>query len=85
MVTLPVPGYRAVDGTSAMLHDEGYVFLFNPNMPAYTVNLTVDESMDISNASRLCVCVCVCVSVCVLERERERERESVYMSACGAE
>ena len=58
---LPAPGYRAVDGTSAMLDDEGYVFLFNPNMPAYSVNLTVDESMDISNASR-CVCACVCVS-----------------------
>ena len=63
--TLPAPGYRAVDGTCAMLDDEGYVFLFNPNMPAYTVNLTVDESMDISNASRFSLSLSLSLSLYV--------------------
>jgi len=51
IATLPPPGLGVVDGTSAMAGDEGYVFLFNPSMRPHSVNLTLDESMGISNAS----------------------------------
>ena len=51
LATLPGPGLGNVDGTAAMHGDEGFVFLFNPNLPIHTATLTVDESMGISNAS----------------------------------
>lgn len=40
-----------VDGTSAMLDDEGFIFLFNPSMRPLNATLTLDESVGLSNAS----------------------------------
>jgi len=51
IATLPGPGLGNVDGTSAMHDDEGFLFLFNPNLPTHVANLTADESIGISNAS----------------------------------
>ena len=51
LATLPGPGLGNVDGTSAMHGDEGYIFLFNPNLPIHTASLVVDESMGLSNSS----------------------------------
>eukprot|EP00939_MAST-03C_sp_MAST-3C-sp1_P002884 g2884.t1 len=45
------PTFRKVDGTSAMFRDEGYLFFFNPNPLKKTLDLTVDESLGITNAS----------------------------------
>lgn len=51
IATLPGPGLGNIDGTSAMSGDEGYLFLFNPNLPIHTASLMVDESIGLSNAS----------------------------------
>ena len=51
IATLPGPGLGSIDGTSAMAGDEGYVFLFNPNLPIHSAPLTIDESIGLSNAS----------------------------------
>jgi hypothetical protein len=43
--TLGGPSIGSVDGTCAMdAQDEGYVFLFNPNMLEHNATLTLDES-----------------------------------------
>lgn len=51
IATLPGPGLGNIDGTSAMSGDEGYLFLFNPNLPIHVATLIVDESIGLSNAS----------------------------------
>ena len=51
IATLPPPGLGVVDGTSAMLSDEGFVFLFNPSLRQLSVNISIDESLGISNGS----------------------------------
>ena len=51
IATLPPPGLGVVDGTCAMLRDEGFLFLFNPSMRPLSVRLILDESVGISNAS----------------------------------
>lgn len=51
IATLPGPGLGTVDGTAAMSGDEGYVFLFNPNLRITNASLAIDESLGLSNAS----------------------------------
>eukprot|EP01047_Picozoa_sp_COSAG01_P052661 COSAG01_NODE_5559_length_4185_cov_2.652227_2_plen_335_part_00 len=51
LATLSGPGLGNVDGTSAMHGNQGFVFLFNPNLPIHIASLTVDESMGLTNAS----------------------------------
>ena len=52
IATLNGPGLGKVDGTAMMnAEDEGFVFLFNPNLRIHNATLSVDESMGISNAS----------------------------------
>ena len=51
IATLPPPGIGQVDGTAAMLEDEGFLFLFNPSMVGLNASLEVDESLGISNLS----------------------------------
>ena len=38
-------GLGNVDGTTAMYGDEGYIFLFNPNLRIMNATLDVDESL----------------------------------------
>ena len=52
IATLNGPGLGKVDGTAMMSDaDEGYVFLFNPNLRVHNASLSVDESLGLSNAS----------------------------------
>jgi len=51
IATLSAPSLGNVDGTSAMYADEGYLFMFNPNMRVTAAHLIVDESMGLSNNS----------------------------------
>jgi hypothetical protein len=46
--TLNGPQAGSVDGTHAMSKDDGFVFLFNPNMEQRKVKLTVDESLGLT-------------------------------------
>ena len=55
IASLSAASLGAVDGTAAMDGDSGFVFLFNPNMRAWDASFTIDEDIDISNASRACV------------------------------
>ena len=43
--------HLALTGVSAMDADEGFIFLFNPSMLEGTAQLTIDESLGISNIS----------------------------------
>lgn len=47
--TLGSPSLSGVDGTAAMVEDEGYLFLFNPSYVDMSVQLTVDESIGLSS------------------------------------
>lgn len=49
--TLPSPTWGRVDGWHAMSDNTGFVFLFNPNFKEIEVNITMDESVGITNAS----------------------------------
>ena len=52
IATLNGPGLGKVDGTAMMSDaDEGYIFLFNPNLRVHNASLSVDESLGLSNAS----------------------------------
>lgn len=49
--TLPGPSIGHVDGTHSMSEDEGFIFLFNPNMREMSVRLSIDESVGLRNSS----------------------------------
>lgn len=49
--TLPPPSLGSVDGTCAMFENNGFLFLFNPNLTPMTVQLNADESMCIDNST----------------------------------
>lgn len=50
--TLRGPGLGGVDGTHSMYEDEGFIFLFNPNMFSLNITLSVDESLGLQNSTR---------------------------------
>lgn len=50
-LTSLAPGVGSLDGTSALLDDEGFIFLFNPNGKDLNTTLRLDESIGISNSS----------------------------------
>ena len=49
--TLPPPTLGSIDGTCALLQNNGFLFLFNPNLSPMTVQLTADESICIENST----------------------------------
>jgi len=54
--TAPIPGHGspkvdAIDGTSAMFGDEGFLFLYNSGPLPRNISLSVDELIGLSNAS----------------------------------
>jgi hypothetical protein len=49
--TLPPPSLGSVDGTCALFQNNGFLFLFNPNLTPMTVQLTADESICIENST----------------------------------
>jgi hypothetical protein len=49
--TLPPPALGSVDGTCALFENNGFLFLFNPNLTPITVQLTADESICIENST----------------------------------
>eukprot|EP00040_Diaphanoeca_grandis_P027141 m.153801 g.153801 ORF g.153801 m.153801 type:complete len:1087 (-) comp30851_c1_seq1:41-3301(-) len=49
IASLGRPAVGQVDGTSAMLGNEGFLFLFNPGFPNLNTTLTVDEAIGLSN------------------------------------
>uniref|UniRef100_A0A7S4DUL7 Uncharacterized protein n=1 Tax=Lotharella globosa TaxID=91324 RepID=A0A7S4DUL7_9EUKA len=53
IATLDMANLGSVDGTAAMASsDEGFLFLFNPNLVPMSVSIVIDESIGISNSSR---------------------------------
>lgn len=51
IATLPPPSLGSVDGTCAMFENNGFLFLYNPNLTPMTVQLTADESICIDNST----------------------------------
>jgi hypothetical protein len=49
--TLPPPAFGSVDGTCALFQNNGFLFLFNPNLASFSVQLTADESICIENST----------------------------------
>eukprot|EP01123_Difflugia_compressa_P010137 TRINITY_DN362_c0_g1_i3.p1 TRINITY_DN362_c0_g1~~TRINITY_DN362_c0_g1_i3.p1 ORF type:complete len:931 (+),score=150.14 TRINITY_DN362_c0_g1_i3:353-2794(+) len=48
--TIPIlgtPGRNNIDGNSAFLDNEGFMFLFNPNYPSMSISLKLDESVNL--------------------------------------
>lgn len=48
---LDSPAIGNVDGTSAIMGDHGYVFLFNPNYKQHTANIKLDSSIGLAGGS----------------------------------
>jgi hypothetical protein len=44
------PGLGRVDGTSAIVGDHGYIFLFNPNYQQLTAEFSLDQSIGVTKA-----------------------------------
>ena len=49
--SLPPPQLGSIDGTCAFFQNNGFLFLFNPNLVSLAVQLTADESICIENST----------------------------------